>query len=184
MDKFEEFYVVGGLYTDTTFRTLMADTEYTLLGPMSEAEAKTLWAELSWKHVDTCCYFATITKTVPNAHRIEMGKQMAWIQARKLELDQLMSPIRAKLKRLEQLYSLNLAASGRARVDLLGAIMANPSVAHIELQEEYVRLCRARTDELITQTGAQDNELAPLRAEYGRLTDRYRYLKAKMRGKT
>ena len=47
------YYVGGGEYTDTDFRTLVAGTEERH-GPLPADEANELWKGLSMRHIDAC----------------------------------------------------------------------------------------------------------------------------------
>ncbi len=49
------YWVVGGLYKDTTFKELQDDERLAKYGPFnSYVEAKNEWNRLSWQNVDSC----------------------------------------------------------------------------------------------------------------------------------
>jgi len=49
------YWVIGGEYRDTEFRDLAPGAEEVRRGPFATlAEAREVWAELSWRAVDNC----------------------------------------------------------------------------------------------------------------------------------
>ncbi|MBC6496864.1 MAG: hypothetical protein GDA54_00865 [Alphaproteobacteria bacterium GM7ARS4] len=55
------FFVVGGLYRDTSWRALASDTKEQRHGPFDTwQEAHAVWAQTSWAHVDSCLTRYTI----------------------------------------------------------------------------------------------------------------------------
>ena len=49
------YWVVGGTYSSTSFRTLAPGTEEIRLGPfVNRAEAEAAWAQMAWHSVDEC----------------------------------------------------------------------------------------------------------------------------------
>ncbi len=51
----ERYWVVGGEYIDTKFKTLVPGTELEEYGPFdTNEEAEEKWNSLSWKRVDNC----------------------------------------------------------------------------------------------------------------------------------
>lgn len=62
----DEFYVIGGEYTDTTFKHVLPNT-YEEYGPMSYDEAQAVWHKRAWATVDNALYRFRIV----SAHRKE-----------------------------------------------------------------------------------------------------------------
>ncbi len=51
----DKYWVVGGLYTDTDFKTLVEGTELEEYGPFdTHEEAEDVWRAKSWLRVDEC----------------------------------------------------------------------------------------------------------------------------------